>query len=137
MFIVALSVAAERLVEIIKGWIPWLSKEKTDEKIEGRRRSILQILAVIASMITASLAIDYLPPGLVPASIGKGWAILGFGLLASGGSGFWNGILTYVGKVKEVKKAEAEEKKTVAKAQKDLLQQGAAAAVVANNRLVA
>jgi len=32
------------------------------------------------------------------------------GLLASGGSGFWNSVLTFVNKVKDVKKLEAEEK---------------------------
>jgi hypothetical protein len=32
------------------------------------------------------------------------------GLLASGGSGFWNSILTYVTKAKDIKAAEAESK---------------------------
>jgi len=35
---------------------------------------------------------------------------LALGLLASGGSGFWNSILTYVTKAKDIKAAEAESK---------------------------
>ena len=69
----------------------------------------MQILAVLSGLLTAFLAKDYLPPELADAT--KGWSILGLGLLASGGSGFWNSILTYVTKVKDIKKVEAEEKK--------------------------
>lgn len=45
-FILALSIASERLVEIIKGILPWLNEEKSTPKKEGIRRSLLQILAV-------------------------------------------------------------------------------------------
>lgn len=34
--------------------------------------------------------------------------IIGLGILASGGSSFWNSILTYLSKVKDMKKALAE-----------------------------
>lgn len=112
-FIVALSVASERLVEIVKGWIPWLDQEKSDKAEEGRRRSVLQLLAVAFSILTAYFTSDYIPKDLVkPAgAVSETWTILGLGLLASGGSGFWNAILTYFGKVKDIKKAEAEVKK--------------------------
>jgi hypothetical protein len=46
--------------------------------------------------------------GLTP---DKPQAWVALGLLSSGGSAFWNSILTYVNKVKDVKKQEAEEKK--------------------------
>jgi len=60
--ILALSVASERLVEIIKGFIPVLDKTNTsDEKAEARRRSYLQILAVLSGILTAFLAQDYIP----------------------------------------------------------------------------
>lgn len=111
--ILALSVASERLVEIIKGFIPGLDKQILDDpKAEGRRRSYLQILAVLSGVLTALLAQDYIPKEIADAA--KGWSILGLGLLASGGSGFWNSILTYVMKVKDIKKVEAEEKKKAA-----------------------
>jgi hypothetical protein len=112
MLILAMSVASERLVEIIKGFIPKLDKPNTtDEKAEARRRSYLQILAVISGVLTAYLASDYLPAEIAASASGKNWSIVGLGLLASGGSGFWNSILTYVTKVKDIKKVEAEEKK--------------------------
>jgi len=44
----------------------------------------------------------------------KSWSILGLGLLASGGSGFWNSVLTYVTKVKDIKTVEADAKKKAA-----------------------
>jgi hypothetical protein len=107
--IVALSIASERLVEIVKGFIPFLEKQNPDATKEGHRRSALQILAVLSGIATAWLARDYIPQEI--AEPAKGWAIIGLGLLASGGSGFWNSVLTYVTKVKDVKKLDFEEKK--------------------------
>lgn len=113
--ILALSVASERLVEIIKGFIPMLDKPNTtDEKAEARRRSYLQILAVVSGVLTAYLASDYLPAEIATSASGKNWSIVGLGLLASGGSGFWNSILTYVTQLKDIKKLEVAEKKKVA-----------------------
>ena len=107
--ILALSVASERLVEIIKGFIPVLDKTNTtDEKAEARRRSYLQILAVLSGILTAFLAQDYIPKEIADSM--RGWSILGLGLLASGGSGFWNSVLTYVTKVKDIKTVEADAK---------------------------
>ena len=103
--ILALSIASERLVEIIKGFIPGLDKQDSDPKAEGRRRSYLQILAVLSGVLTAFLARDYIPPEIAKPT--ESWAILGLGLLASGGSGFWNSVLTYVTKAKDLKKVEA------------------------------
>jgi len=101
----ALSVASERLVEIIKGIFPWLSRElPPDDPAEGWRRAALQTLAVAAGVLTAYLAKDQLVS--IPESKNVSWLVLG--LLASGGSGFWNAVLEYVGKVKNLKKAEAQ-----------------------------
>lgn len=108
-FILALSIASERLVEIIKGWIPFLNTQSADPITENRRRSILQALAVASGIITALLAREYIPKEIVqPKSV---WAVIGLGLLASGGSGFWNSILSYILKLKDLTKAELEQKR--------------------------
>ena len=107
--IVALSIASERLVEIIKGFVPYLDQKKDDAKDEGRRRASLQIIAVTAAILTTYLARDYVPTELFNAS--QGLSIIGLGLLASGGSGFWNSILSYLLKVKDIATYEAGVKK--------------------------
>ena len=99
--LVALSVASERLVEIIKGLFPSLNLENEDKTKEGWRKAALQVLAVLAGIVTALLAGPALrgvsePLGSVP-------GMIALGLLASGGSGFWNAILTYVKLVKDIK----------------------------------
>lgn len=110
--LIALSIASERLVEIIKGFIPALDQQSTDPNKEGRRRAVLQILAVLAGIATASLASPMIPKETYDAT--SIWGILALGLLTSGGSGFWNSVLTYVAKVKDVKKLEVKEKKRLA-----------------------
>lgn len=102
--ILALSVASERLVEIVKGVVPWLDKEW--DEYESFRRALLQVLAVVAGVLTASLSAPYLPATLSDPSTG-GISLVGLGLLASGGSGFWNSVLTYMSSLKNLKKAEA------------------------------
>ena len=113
--ILAMSVAAERFVEIIKGYIPSLDKPiLDDENAEGRRRATLQILAILGGCLTAWLTRDHMPQEL-KSPAGDFWGVLGLGLLASGGSGFWNAILTYLTKVKEIKSTEADVKKAEAR----------------------
>jgi hypothetical protein len=101
--LVALSIASERLVEIIKGFVPFLTETIPNSKLEGRRRSILHILAVISGIVTAFLARS-LVDDIVPAEWDHPTGYLALGLLAAGGSGFWNGILSYVLEVKNLKK---------------------------------
>ncbi|RPH48564.1 MAG: hypothetical protein EHM85_16665 [Desulfobacteraceae bacterium] len=108
--ILALSVASERLVEIIKGFFSFLDQPIPDEpKKEGVRRSCLQILAVLSGVFTAFMASDYIPSEIAKPT--EHWHILGLGLLASGGSGLWNSILTYMAKVKDLKNVELAEKR--------------------------
>lgn len=102
----ALSVASERLVEIVKGTVPWLNEQRRDTKQEGRRMATLQALAVIAGIVTAVLARPALKE-LLPDPWDKPTTFLALGLLTSGGSGFWNGLLSYVKNVKDLKKSEA------------------------------
>jgi hypothetical protein len=127
---VALSVASERLVEIIKGYVPWLDlkKNETDHsdkarKKEGQRRSALQLIAVASGVITASLAWTAISsvvqrPDLTYGSPETWFWIVGLGVLASGGSGFWNAVLTYFVNLKDLKeqtvKATEELRKQVA-----------------------
>ena len=99
--ILALSIASERLVEIIKGMIPFLDKKDARPAAERRRHSYVQVLAVLSGIFTAWLARDYIPEEM--ADPAHGWSIVGLGLLASGGSGFWNSILTYIYKVSKAK----------------------------------
>ena len=106
--LVGLSVGTERLVEIIKGFIPWLDQVNTDPKQEGRRRATLHILALLAGLITAVLARDLLPAKTAV-------DVAAYGLLASGGSSFWNSILTYVLKIKDLKGAQADAAKPPSK----------------------
>ncbi|KYQ97111.1 hypothetical protein AWY96_00800 [Serratia plymuthica] len=103
--LLAVSIASERLVEIIKGYFPWLNEEKQNPVSEGRRKSALQILAVAAGIVTAFLAQPILADSLSSMN-NQGLAILSVGLLASGGSAFWNAILSYMLQVKNLKKQE-------------------------------
>lgn len=103
--ILAVSIASERLVEIVKGFFPWLNEIRPTSVDEGRRKAALQILAVASGIGTAFLAQPVLASSL--SSLGNsGLAILSVGLLASGGSAFWNGILSYLLQVKDLKKQE-------------------------------
>jgi hypothetical protein len=107
--LVVLSIASERLVEIVKGLSTWLNEERQDPRQEGWRKAALQFLAVVAGIVTAFLG----QPAIQSAGI-QGWdtptAVLGLGLLASGGSGFWNSILAYMKNVKDLNKELVKEK---------------------------
>jgi hypothetical protein len=100
--LVALSAASERVVEIVKGLVPWLSDEGKTAYRERLRKMVLQILAVAAGIVTTLLARSAIPADLLPDSAGFA-GLLALGLLASGGSGFWNSVLTYVLQVKNIK----------------------------------
>jgi hypothetical protein len=118
----ALSVAAERLVEIVKNWFPaHLAEEQKDTqgnvdvKKEGRRKVQLQLLAIGASVITVILAWPAIAGSVPGAPSGAWWTslqgwliILAAGILVSGGSGFWNKIVGYVGAVRDLRKEDAE-----------------------------
>jgi hypothetical protein len=145
--LITLSIATERLVEIIKGFFPKLSQEipaelpeDTPEKVLARqkteawRKAKVSFLAVICGIITAFLASPLLAsiftdtfknsscPLFISwfSSLGVNspcgfnlnfngvLLILALGLLASGGSSFWNSILEYLLKVKDLKKVDVQ-----------------------------
>ena len=54
--LLAVSIASERLVEIIKGIVPWLNSARPDPLGEGHRRAALQFLAVASGVATTFLA---------------------------------------------------------------------------------
>lgn len=105
--LVSLSVASERLVEIIKGFFPSLDQKNVDPTREGFRRAGIQLLGVVAGVATAFLARPALNQSL-PQSFQDNSTptFLALGFLTSGGSGLWNGILGYVRNVKDIKKQE-------------------------------
>lgn len=100
--LIALSVAAERLVEILKNLVPYLRTEQAAANAEARRKLVLQLLAVAAGIATAFLAETVLPTRLQDPR-----HLVLLGLLASGGSGFWTSILGYVTSVKNVGQVQA------------------------------
>ena len=109
-YVVALSIASERLVEIIKGMIPFLRKKAESAEREYLRHAALHLLAVGAGMLTAHLAMPAVSE-LVPAQWQNFPGIVALGLLASGGSSLWNSVLDYAGAVKSITRLNAELKK--------------------------
>src|SRR5262249_38278197 len=100
--IAAISVAVERVIELIKSSIPGLGS--TWGKREGLRRALIQLLAVFVGAVMALQKPPPLPacPGLPP----KNQKDILFGLLASGGSGLWNHALDIVRATKVNKELE-------------------------------
>jgi hypothetical protein len=119
--LIALSVATERVVEIIKSLVPWLNTEHPSTKTECHRRATIQALAVAAGILVSTLSWPVLArifstssDAAVATVVNPGfnWSlVVAVGFLASGGSGFWNTILSYVMKVKELKQVEVREEK--------------------------
>lgn len=114
--ILGLSVATERLVEIVKGFVPALSVAKTDPKEEERRKALIHVLSTVCGVITAFLSFGALPSAIRDHPILQSDHItaLALGILASGGSGLWNSLLGYTNQAKELKKQEAKVARTTA-----------------------
>lgn len=100
--VAAVSVGSERLVEIIKSFNSYLSTAQQDPHKESRRKGVLQLLTVVACLITVLIMPDY--GGDSTYTITQK---IGIALAASAGSVFWNSILGYVTKVKDTKSADA------------------------------
>lgn len=100
---VALSVAAERLVEITKGVVPFLAIAREEPRQEKLRKSALQVLALASGIVVTFLAEPMLASTL-PETWHSTTGLVVIGLMASGGSGFWNVILSYLLQVKDIKR---------------------------------
>ena len=105
-FLAALSLATERITEVIKGIPPlsrWFAVEKASgSNLEEFRKASIQLLAIVIGTILASLVHDNLPMSLSP-NQKPFWIDLIFGAMASGGSGLWNSALDIVREVNKQK----------------------------------
>jgi hypothetical protein len=108
----AMSIAVERVVEVIKGIVPKLAQPWTGSR-ESWRRVLLQLISVAAGGVIASqihTQIVAAVPSLASSSDSGHWGVdVLFGLLASGGSGLWNHVLDITRAIKvdkELKNAE-------------------------------
>jgi hypothetical protein len=115
----AMSIAAERVVEIIKGIFPSLAATDPDANKERHRHMTLQLLAAFAGIAVAIVTRDqvnkaigdFLNPGNDP------WSLLSMGsltlkystigVMVSGGSAMWNHALDIVGALKTVQEKKA------------------------------
>ena len=123
--ILAISMAAERAVEILKGWLPnlWLFKTNPDPTQEARRCACIHVLSGCCGALVAGvgkmnvLAVD--GKTAVPQWISYGIA----GLLTSGGSAFWNHALDII-KASKVKQEQGAISSVDANEQKNLVVAG-------------
>lgn len=117
----AMSIATERVIEILKGIFPSLAATDNDPKKEQRRHMILQMLAALAGMAVAAVGhtqVSNALGGLLNSS-GDMWSLGNVGRMAlkygvvgvmvSGGSAMWNHALDIAGALKngQEKKAAA------------------------------
>lgn len=93
-----LSVAVERVIEILKGLIPALATPQINPKLENFRGAVIHLLAVaIGTLAARGGGIDLFQKitGVASNNNHIRW-ICGYvlcGLIAAGGSAFWNHIL--------------------------------------------
>ncbi|HEY6305551.1 MAG TPA: hypothetical protein VI488_03710 [Candidatus Angelobacter sp.] len=95
-----ISIAVERVVEIIKGAVPPLSN--TWPKYDNVRAGILQLMAAATGAIIASQMPDQIKNSM-PSGLGGqlSWQVyVVLGLMVSGGSGAWNHVLDILAAVK-------------------------------------
>ncbi len=99
-YVAGLSVATERITETIKripGVSSLLSTPNPKQNIEDVRVIVAYVLAACVGMFLCYVT----PADVLPSSFQGGWSYVFFGVLASGGSGFWNNA---VDSLREIKK---------------------------------
>lgn len=108
--LVALSVGVERVVEVLKGFVSWLRQDPDpsvdpDGRRAARRRAVLQILAALIGTGTAlAIGPERFFPGLTEPGDWRRWAVaVLLGVMASGGSAFWNHALDVLDAVKKTR----------------------------------
>ena len=104
-FLAALSVATERVTEIIKG-LPvlsaWLGKEQDSATSEQLRKAVIHVIAVLVGTLFAWLVKDQLPANF-PIKITDFPTALVFGAITSGGSAMWNSVLDITREINQQK----------------------------------
>ncbi|MES2705008.1 MAG: hypothetical protein V4726_00235 [Verrucomicrobiota bacterium] len=134
--LIAISIASERLVEIVRNLTglaagapvpaaaagtaaqPDGDAAKAAEKKEEKRKAKVQLIAIGSGILTASLAspaILSLFPALQSDRVSACSIVVVMGVFASSGSAFWKEALVYVRNVREIRGAEAEDKKLAAR----------------------
>ena len=90
-----ISIAVERVIEILKGWMTnfWLFKTNPDPTREAQRNALIHMLSGICGAVIAAYGKLTIFPN-VPSDSWCSW--MSAGLLASGGSAFWNHALDLV-----------------------------------------
>ena len=120
--LLAVSLAAERVVTIVKTFAPKLlgtarvkADGKSEDPVKDRpRRLVVQLIAFAGAWLTAALlaastdaarTFDFV--GEIQFADNQGLPVLLVALLASGGSAFWNNILGYTKAVKDIRLKES------------------------------
>jgi hypothetical protein len=108
---IALSIGVERIVEVLKSFLPWLRDDPSPQadptgNKAAHRRGVLQLLATLVGAVVAYAIgphsfLNALPADASQSVLCVGSVFLGF--MSSGGSGLWNHLLDIVGAVKSVK----------------------------------
>jgi hypothetical protein len=110
-----LSVATQKLVDIVKAWLPLMDltppatppANDAAKKAEIRRQGIVQFVAGLCGVATAwlaepaILALPICAPYKTASTTEQWLLIVVVGLLASGGSGPWNDLTTWLKTIKE------------------------------------
>lgn len=119
--LVILAGAAERLVEVIKGFIPGLNGVLEDPIEEARRKAYVQALTIAVCVGTALLTRGQIMEALRGAGAAMDLKlVLAMGVMSAGGSSLWNSVLTYLVSAKDIKKAEATDRKTTVEHRRNL-----------------
>lgn len=135
--LVSISLASERLVEILKAYLPQHLFQEVPAPdcshpevvvaaalAEAKRKARVHMLAALCGIVTAALASPaitnytnlFTDKSHFPQPLSTILIILALGLFSSGGSGLWNSVLEYLLKVKGIK--DAEDKLAASKAEK-------------------
>jgi hypothetical protein len=122
-YLITMSLAAERLVAIVKTIFPSLSEERktdaqeVDLKADRKRRLILQVVAIASSWLTVGLAASAANPSN-PLGLGSfdpflrveigtiSLPLATLAILTSGGSALWNNVMGYTKAIKDTKQVE-------------------------------
>ena len=95
--LLALSIASERLVELVKGFIPPLTTPLPDPQAERRRQLLIHLMSVVAAGVVVCLCDGQIESALKIDAEKFGWPQHAlFTILVSGGSSFWNSIATWL-----------------------------------------